>query len=267
VDTGTVIVHEAPVSWRPATVMVLEPAVAVTVPLVHVPPTAPAPTARPAGSVSVKLKACAGFVAGCETVNVSVTGPPPIVSAPPKALSSDGVAAVTVRHWSTTLFARLLVPVIAVVALVFAATGQAAVLGVADGDTGTVIVQLVAGFTTWRPVTVIVLVPAVAVTVPPEHVPPTAPAPITSPDGSVSVKLKACVGLPAGWVTVKVRVEGAPPIVTVVGENAFVSDGVAAVTVKHWSTTLFVRLVVPVIAVVAFVFAATGHAVVTGEAA
>ena len=45
---------------------------------------------------------------------------------------------------------------------------------------------------------VIVPVPAVAVTLPPEHVPPTAPLPMTRPAGSVSVKLNDCVGLPAG---------------------------------------------------------------------
>ena len=52
--------------------IVLAPAVAVTVPPVHVPPTAPAPTTRPAGSVSVNENACVGFVAGCDTVKVSV---------------------------------------------------------------------------------------------------------------------------------------------------------------------------------------------------
>jgi hypothetical protein len=123
------------------------------------------------------------------------------------------------------------VPVIAAVALVFAATGQAAVLGVAEAVIGTVIVQLAP--VTWRPETVIELVPAVAVTVPPVHVPPVPPAAIVSPDGSVSVKLKVCVGLPAGCVTVKVSVEGAPPIVIEVGENALVSAGVAGFTVKH----------------------------------
>ena len=79
----------------------------------------------------------------------------------------------------------------------------------------------------------IVFVPAVAVTVPLVHVPPTAPAPTASPDGNVSVNENVCVGLPAGCVTVNVSVEGVPPIVIVEGENAFVSEGVAAVTVKH----------------------------------
>jgi hypothetical protein len=125
----------------------------------------------------------------------------------------------------------LVVPVIAVVAFVLAATGHAAVLGVAEFVTGTVIVQEAP--VTWRPATVIVLLPAVAVTVPLVHVPPTAPAPTARPEGSVSVKEKVCVGFVAGCVTVNVSVVGAPPIVIVVGENAFVSDGVAAVTVRH----------------------------------
>jgi hypothetical protein len=129
------------------------------------------------------------------------------------------------------LLLTLVVPEIAVVAFVFAATGHAAVLGVAEFVTGTVIVQDAPVI--WRPATVMVFVPAVAVTVPPAHVPPTAPAPTASPEGSVSAKLKVCVGLPGGCVTVKVNVEGAPPIVIVAGENALVSAGVAAVTVKH----------------------------------
>ena len=126
---------------------------------------------------------------------------------------------------------RFVVPVIAVVAFVLAATGHAAVLGVTETVTGTVIVQLVPVI--WRPAIVIVFVPAVAVTVPPEQVPPAPPAAIVRPDGNVSVKLKLCVGLPAGCVTVNVSVDGAPPMVIEVGENALVSDGVAAATVKH----------------------------------
>ena len=98
--------------------------------------------------------------------------------------------------------------------------------------TGTVIVQL-SPDSIWRPATVMVLVPAVAVTVPPEQVPPTAPAPIARPEGSVSVKENVCVGLPAGCVTVNVSVDGVPPIVIVAGANAFVSAGVAAFTVTH----------------------------------
>ena len=125
----------------------------------------------------------------------------------------------------------LFVPVMAVVALVFAAAGHAAVLGVAEAVTGTVIVQDAP--LTWRPATVIALVPAVAVTVPPVHVPPVPPAAIVRPDGSVSVNENVCAGLPAGCVTVKVSVEGAAPIVIEAGANAFVNAGVAALTLKH----------------------------------
>jgi hypothetical protein len=165
-------------------------------------------------------------------VKVKVEGAPPIViEVGENALVRAGVAATTVKHWSTTLFVRFVVPVMAPAALVLAATGHAAVLGVADAVIGTVIVHEAP--LTWRPATVIVLVPAVAVTVPPVQVPPVPPAAMVSPDGSVSVKENVCVGLPAGCVTVKVSVEGAPPIVIEVGENAFVRDGIAALTVKH----------------------------------
>jgi hypothetical protein len=263
--TGTVIVQLVPVIWRPAIVMVFVPAVAVTVPPEHVPPVPPAAMVRPDGSVSVNENVCVGLPVGWVTVKVSVVGAPPIViEVGENVLVRDGVAGVTVKHWSTTLLVRFVVPVIAVVAFVFAATGQAAVLGVAEAVTGTVIVQEAP--VTWRALTVMVLVPAVAVTVPPVHVPPVPPDAIVRPDGSVSVKENVCVGLPAGCVTVNVSVEGAPPIVIDVGENALVSDGVAAATVKHWSVTLFVTFVVPVIAVVAFVLAATGQAAVLGVA-
>jgi hypothetical protein len=229
---GTVMVQLAPVICRPAIVIVFVPAVAVTVPPVQLPPVPPAAMVRPEGSVSVNENACVGLPAGCVTVKVSVDGDPPIViEAGENAFVSAGVAAVTVKHWSTTLLVTLVVPVIAAVALVFAATGQAAVLGVADAVIGTVIVHEAP--LTWRPATVMVFVPAVAVTVPPLHVPPAPPAAMVRPEGSVSVKEKVCVGLPAGCVTVKVRVDGAPPIVIELGENAFVNDGVAAVTVKH----------------------------------
>jgi hypothetical protein len=187
---------------------------------------------RPEGSVSVKLKVCVGLPAGCVTVKVSVDAAPPIViEVGENALVRDGVAALTVKHWSTTLLVRFAVPVIAVVAFVFAATGHAAVLGVAEAVTGTVIVQLAPVIC--RPAIVIAFVPAVAVTVPPVQVPPVPPAAIVRPEGSVSVKEKAWVGLPTGCVTVKVSVDAAPPMVIEVGENALVRAGVAAVTVKH----------------------------------
>jgi hypothetical protein len=238
---GTVIVHEAPVTWRPATVMVLEPAVAVTAPPVQLPPTAPAPTASPAGRVSVKLKACVGLPAGCVTVNVNVIGAPPMVSPPENDLSRLGVAALTVTQAPVVLVpppaaelpmaaTMLVVAEISVLPLVLAATGQLPAVGAAEVCTGTVIVQEAP--VTWRPATVIVFVPAVAVTVPPVQVPPVAPAAILSPAGKVSVKLKVCVGLPAGCVIVKVSDVDPPPMVSAPPKD-LPSDGVAALMVKH----------------------------------
>ena len=56
-------------------------------------------------------------------------------------------------------------------------------------------------------VMVMALVPAVAVEVPTVQVPPSPfGVAMTSPLGKVSVKLKVWVGLPAGWLTVKVMV-------------------------------------------------------------
>jgi len=56
-------------------------------------------------------------------------------------------------------------------------------------------------------VMVMPLVPAVAVEVPTVQVPPSPfGVAMTNPLGRVSVKLKVCVGLPAGWLTVKVIV-------------------------------------------------------------
>jgi hypothetical protein len=241
--TGTVIVHEVAgaTTWREATVIVLEPAVAVTVPPVHVPPVAPVPTRRPAGSVSVKLKVCVGLPVGCDTVNVSVVLAP-TVSAPEKALSRVGTAAVTATHAPVVLVpppAALLeidavtfvVAEIALLPFVLPAAGHVETVGVAALVMGTVIVHEVAGATTWREATVMVLLPAVAVTLPPEHVPPVAPLPTTRPAGSVSVKLTVCVGLPAGCETVNVSVVEPPTVKP--PEKALSSVGTAAVTATH----------------------------------
>jgi hypothetical protein len=246
--TGTVIVHDVAglTSWRLATVMVFVPAVAVTEPPEHVPPVAPAPTTRPAGSVSVKLKVCVGLPAGCETVKVSVVVPPTVRPAE-NALSIVGVAAVTVTQAPVTLApppaaelatlaVTFVVAEIAPLPLVLFAAGHTETVGAAAVVTGTVIVQEVAGLTTWRLATVIVFVPAVAVTEPLEHVPPVAPAPTTRPAGSVSVKLKVCVGFPVGCVTVKVSVV-VPPTARA-AEKALLRLGVAAVTATHAPVTL-----------------------------
>ena len=94
VVTGTVIVHDVAglTTCPPATVIVLDPAAAVTEPPVQVPPTAPEPTTRPAGRVSVKENVCVGLPAGTASVNVSVVVSPMAIEAGLKALVSTGTA-------------------------------------------------------------------------------------------------------------------------------------------------------------------------------
>ena len=131
--------------------IVFDPAVAVTEPPEHVPPTAPAPITRPAGRVSVNENVCVGFVAGCETVKVNVVDPA-TVSAPLKTLSRIGCAAFTVTQAPVVLvpppaaelaMAAVILVVAEICALPFvlAATGHVPVVGVADVVMGTVIVQ------------------------------------------------------------------------------------------------------------------------------
>ena len=76
------------------------------------------------------------------------------------------------------------------------------------------------------------LVPAVTVLVPAVQVPPRPfGVAMTRPLGKVSVKLKVCVGLPAGCVTVKVMV-WLPPMVRPPAK-VLLRLGVAAVTVTQ----------------------------------
>jgi hypothetical protein len=149
----------------------------------------------------------------------TVTQAPVVLVPPPAALLVT--AAVT-----------LVVAEMLALPLVLLACGQVPVVGVGVVVTSTVIVQVVAGFTIWRLATVIVLAPPVAVTVPPEQVPPTfGVAAIRKPAGRVSVKLKVCVGLPAGCDTVNVSVAVPPTVKAPL--KALLSVGVAAVTVTH----------------------------------
>ena len=74
------------------------------------------------------------------------------------------------------------------------------------------------------------LLPAVAVTVPPLQVPVTAAPLATKPVGKASVKLKVCVGFVGGCVTVNIRLT-LPPIVRS-PLKALLIVGAAAVTVK-----------------------------------
>src|SRR6185312_63300 len=93
VVTGTVIVQLVAglVMVRPVTTIWLEPAAAVTVPvLVHVPPTAPPVATSPAGSVSVNENTCVGLFAGTVSVKVSVVVAPTPIEAGLNALVSTG---------------------------------------------------------------------------------------------------------------------------------------------------------------------------------
>src|SRR5207253_1452156 len=94
---------------------------------------------------------------------------------------------------------------------------------------------------------------------------------MTSPLGNVSVKLKVCVGLPAGWLTVKVIV-WLPPTVRPPAKVLF-SVGTAAATVMQAPLVpppelaiAAVKLPVAEICALPLVLAATGQAVVLGVA-
>jgi hypothetical protein len=187
--------------------MPLLPAVAVTVPPVHVPVTAPPLAAKPAGNVSVKEKVCVGLPESCVTVKIKLVTPPTPRFAL-NALLTVGAAAFTVTQAPVVLVplvalfvtaaVMLVRPEIALLPLVLFTCGHAPIVGVALVVTGTTIVHVVAGLTIWRPVTTMLLLPAVAVTPPPLQVPVTAPPVATKPAGKVSVKLNVCVGLAAG---------------------------------------------------------------------
>ena len=212
VVTGTMMVQVVAglTIWRPATTILLLPAVAVTVPPVQVPVTAAPLATRPAGSVSVKVKVCVGLPVGWVTVKVRLVLPPTGRSVA-NTLSTVGTAAATVTQAPAlgvtplvalgVMAAVILVVVLMLLLLLvlaFGANVQAPAVGVAELVTGTIIVQVVAGLTIWRPATTILLLPAVAVTVPPVQVPVTAAPLAAKPAGSVSVKVKVCVGLLAG---------------------------------------------------------------------
>lgn len=113
------------------------------------------------------------------------------------AFVNTGTAALTVTHAPVVLvpLVALLVTVgvmlvgavMLALPLVLFTCGQLPNAGVELLVTGTMMVQVLAGFTIWRPATAMTLLPAVAVTVPPLQVPVTAPPLARSPAGSVSV--------------------------------------------------------------------------------
>ena len=202
--------------------------------------------------------------------------PPTAMLAGAKPLVSTGVAAATIKHCEPTLLVAPVRPVMSAAALVLAAVpGQAPTVGVAAVVMSTVMVQVVWTLVMVRLATVMVLAPAVAVTVPPAQVPPTfGTAAILRPDCSVSIKLTVWVGLPAGWVSVKVKVL-VPPTAIVVGRKPLVSTGVAAVTVTQapeagaaplvkLGVMAEVMLLVPVM--LTLVLAANGQAPMVGVA-
>lgn len=151
------------------------------------------------------------------TAALTVTQAPVVLVPPPAALLA--MAAV-----------MLAVADIAVLPFVLVACGQTPTVGVALLVTGTIMVHVVAGLMIWRLVTVMTLLPVVAVTVPIEQVPVTAPPDATIPAGKVSVKLNVWVGFVAGWVTVKVRFIVAPTVKAAL--NTLLTVGAACVTVK-----------------------------------
>ncbi len=143
---------------RPATVITLAPAVAVTLPPVQVPPTTDGVAiTRPAGKVSVKLNAWVGLPAGWLTANVSVCVLPTI-NIPPNVLPKVGTAGLTVTHAPLALepppaavfptFAVIFVvaPIFPLPFVLFAC-GQVPTVAAAAVVTATVMVQLVAGLT------------------------------------------------------------------------------------------------------------------------
>ena len=188
----------------------------------------------------MKLKVWVGLLVGWVTVKVRLVLPPTMRSAA-NILLTVGTAAVTVTQAPalgvTPLVAlgvitavMFVVVLMLLFVLAFGASVQAPTDGAAAVVIGTMMVQVVAGLTIWRPVTTMLLLPAVAVTVPDVQVPVTAAPLATRPAGRVSVKLKVWVGLLVGWVTVKVRLV-LPPTVRF-ALKTLLTVGTACVTVR-----------------------------------
>ena len=102
-----------------------------------------------------------------------------------------------------------------------------------------------------------------------------AAAPVArSPAGKVSVKLNVWLGFVVGWVIVNVKLAVAPGLM-VVGENAFVSTGIAAMTVTQapalgvtplvaLGVIATVTLVRPLMLLLVFALGASAHAAMVG---
>ncbi len=245
--TSTVTVQvEAPA----AALTPLPPMVKVPVPAVAVMVGAPpqllttfgvAAITRLAGNVSVKVSpVLAGEPAGLVMVKVSVEVCPTPTVVGAKALLSSGRLC-TVRQLAVTpLVTRAVEPMLPA-PLVCEAGVAAQLLLVVFEVTSTVTTHEACARLIDAPVTVMVPLPAAAVTTPaPDgHVVVTFGTAATAMEaGRVSVKLMPdCAGLPAPLVSVKVSVEIAPWLI-VAGANALLREG--------W-TTVSVWLVTPLV--------------------
>ncbi len=240
-ETLTVIVQtEGPTAAFtpvPPTVKVPVPAVAV---MVGVPPqlfTTPgtAAIARLGASASENVRPVrAGEPAGFVMVKVSVEDWPTPTVVGEKAFVSDGTGC-TVRQLDVTELVRLASEAMLPDALVCVAGTPAQFVLVVLEVTSTVIVHEAWAADIVAPVTVIVPVPAAAVTTPGadgKFVVILGVAATLIAEGRLSVKLMPdCAGLPAPLVIVKVSVD-VPPVSMVAGASALLSEACATFNVR-----------------------------------
>src|SRR5260221_630697 len=110
------------------------------------------------------------------------------------------------------------------------------------------------------PLTTMLVPPAVAVMVPPVQVLTTPGVAATiNPDGSVSVKLTDCAGLPGGGLLMVNVSTVVPPTLMVVGLKLLVNVGTSGVTVTQLGCTPFVTSFRPVTLAAALVKLAFGQ--------
>ncbi len=197
---------------------------------------------RPAVNASLKVRPeRAGEPTGLGTVKVSVDACPTPIGLVPKALFSDGTLC-TVRQLAVTLLVtRAAAPMLAAPLVCEAGVAAQLLFSVLE-VTSTVIAHEAWALFIVAPVTVTLPEPATAVTtpVPDGHVVVMfgVAATVIAP-GSVSVKfMPDCAGLPAPLVSVKVRVDVLPWVMTV-GLKILLSA--ACTTFKVWLATLLVR--------------------------
>ncbi len=190
---------------------------------------------RPAVNASLKVRpVLAGAPAGLVMVKVSVETCPTPIGLVPKALFTDA-SDCTVIELAVTLLVMRAAEAMLALELVY---GPPTTLEV----TSTVIAHEACALFIVAPVTTIEPPPAAAATapVPDGHVVVTfGAAATTTLAGRLSVKpMPACAGLPAPLVSVKVKVD-VPPWLMTLGANALFSE--AWTTLNVWLTTLLVR--------------------------